>query len=159
MDVEKRNQIISLVLGIAIIALGWWLYRSIVDPYQEVIEREQMTERVRHQMGYVRDALVEYERDKGDFPPTEGGLDSLVQYLKTDSMMVADGDSLFMPLNPNSTYNPDSLIFSPRPPHKKFEYTLNDTLRPQIYLLEDPDTDDRIGSLEQTTMLNAGSWE
>lgn len=159
MDVEKRNQIISLVLGIAIIALGWWLYRSIVDPYQEVIEREQMTKEVRQQMGYIRDALVIYERDKGNFPPTEGGLDSLVQYLKTDSMMVADGDSLFRPMNPNDNYNPDSLIYSPRPPHNQFQYTLNDTLRPQIYLLEDPDSEDRVGSLEQTTMLNAGSWE
>lgn len=159
MDVEKRNQLISLLLGIVIIVLGWWLYHSIVDPYQAVIEREQMTKEVRTQMGYVRDALIEYERDKGDFPPTEGGLDSLVQYLKTDSMMVANGDSLFQPLDPNETYNPDSLIYSPRPPHKRFQYTLNDTLRPQIYLLEDPDTEDNIGSLEQTTELNAGSWE
>lgn len=158
MDVEKRNQLLSIVLGIIIVVLGYYLYRSIVDPYQEVIEREQMTERVRHRMGLVRDGLVIYERRKDHFPPTDGGLDSLVQFLKTDSTMVAQGDSLFQPLNPNESYNPDSLIYSPRPPHKKFEYTLNDTLRPQIYLLEDPDTDDKIGSLENTTDLNAPNW-
>ena len=73
--------------------------------------------------------------------------------------MIANGDSLFAPIEPNKSYNPDSLIYSPRPPHKKFEYTLNDTLRPAIYLLEDPDTEDRIGSLENTTELNAASWE
>ena len=159
MDIDKRNRLLSIVLGIIIIGLGYYLYHSIVDPYQEVIEREQMTEKVRYRMGSVRDALVQYERKVGNFPPSEGGLDTLVQFLKTDSTMVAKGDSLFAPMNPNEEYIPDSLIFSPRPPHPKFEYTLNDTLRPQIYLLKDPATDDRIGSLENTTNLNAASWE
>jgi len=159
MDIEKRNRLLTVVLGIIIIGLGYYLYHSIVAPYQEVIEREQMTEKVRYRMGSVRDALIQYERDIGDFPPTEGGLDTLVTWLKTDSMMVAQGDSLFAPMNDNGTYNPDSLIFSPRPPQPKFEYTLNDTLRPQIYLLKDPATEDQIGSLTETTMLNAGSWE
>lgn len=157
MNVEKRNQLLSIVLAIIIIVLGYFLYHAIVDPYQEVIERQQMTERVRHQMSTIRDALNYYKDDKDQYPPTEGGLDSLVSYLKTDSLMVAEGDSLFQPLPPNS-YNPDSLVFSLRPPHKKFEYTLNDTLRPQIYLLQDPDTEDRIGDLERTTLLNAASW-
>ncbi|MDZ7691545.1 MAG: hypothetical protein U5K69_10545 [Balneolaceae bacterium] len=127
-------------------------------PYQEVLERERMTERVRHRMSNVRDALVQYKNRQGDFPPTDGGLDSLVQFIENDSLMVAEGDSLFSPMPPGS-YTPDSLILSPRPPHNRFQYTLNDTLRPQIYLLEDPDTEDRIGSLEQTTLLNAASWE
>ena len=158
MDLEKRNKLLSFALGIVIIVLGYFLYHSIVDPYQEVIEREQMTERVRYQMSTVRDALVQYERDVGDFPPTEGGLDTLVQFLKTDSLMVAEGDSLFQPMSDKASFQPDSIIYSPRPPHKKFEYTVNDTLRPSIYLLEDPDTDDQIGSLENTTMLNAPNW-
>lgn len=159
MDIEQRNRLLSIVLGIIILVLGYYLYHSIVDPYQEVIEREQMTEKVRHRMGNIRDALVQYERTTGDFPPTKGGLDTLVKFLKTDSLMVANGDSLFSPLNPNETYNPDSLIYSPRPPHPKFEYTLNDTLRPQIYLLKDPATEDKIGSLTNTTVLNTASWK
>lgn len=158
MEVEQRNRLLSIVLGIIIVVLGYWLYHSIVDPYQEVVEREQMRQEVRQQMKLVRDALVQHERIKGEFPPTEGGLDSLVKFLKTDSTMIARGDSLFNP-NPNEPYNPDSLIYSPRPPHPKFEYTLNDTLRPRIYLLKDPATDDRIGSLENTTDRNAASWE
>lgn len=157
MEVEKRNRLLSLVLGIIIVVLGYWLYHSIVDPYQEVVEREQMQQEVRQQMKTVRDALVQYERIEGEFPPTEGGLDSLVSFLKNDSTMLAQGDSLFA--QPNKEYNPDSLIYSPRPPHPKFEYTLNDTLRPQIYLLEDPGSDDHIGSLENTTDRNAASWE
>lgn len=157
MTVEKRNQILSVVLGVIIIALGYYLYQSIVGPYQEVIEREQMTERVRHNMENVGDALQQYKRIRGDFPPTEGGLDSLVSFLKNDSLMLADGDSLFAP-QPPDVYNPDSLVYSPRPPHNRFEYTLNDTLNPRIYLLEDPDSDDHIGDMERTTLLNASSW-
>jgi hypothetical protein len=158
MNVEKRNQLLSIVLGIIILVLGYYLYHSIVDPYQQVIERQQMTERVRTKMTIIRDALNYYKTNKGDYPPSEGGLDSLVSFLKTDSLMVAQGDSLFTVAG-QDTFNPDSLIFSPRPPHKRFEYTLNDTIRPQIYLLADPDTDDRIGDLNRTTLLNAASWK
>lgn len=157
MNVEKRNQILSIVLAIIIIVLGYFLYHAIVDPYQEVAEREQMTERVRFQMTNVREALNHYRGENGQYPPTKGGLDSLVSFLKSDSLMVAQGDSLFQPLN-EGAYNPDSFVFSLRPPHKKFEYTLNDTLRPQIYELKDPDTEDKIGDLNRTTLLNAPSW-
>lgn len=153
MDVERRNQLLSLVLAVIIIALGYYLYRSIHDPYQEVIEQEQMTERVRERMTSIRDVLIQYESNRDNFPPTEGGLDSVVAYVQTDSLMVAQADSILRGIPA------DSLIFSPRPPHNRFEYTLNDTLRPQIYLLEDPDSDDRIGSLERTTQLNAASWQ
>lgn len=157
MDIDTRNRILSVVLGIIIIVLGYMLYHAIVDPYQKVLERRQMREHVRHRMINVKDALVQYKREKEEFPPTKGGLDSLVKFLKTDSTMQAMGDSLFTPMPPD-TYNPDSLIHSPRPPHKQFKYTLNDTLSRALYLLEDPDSDDRIGSLENTTMLNAPNW-
>lgn len=158
MNIEKRNQLLSIVFAVIILVLGYMLYNSIVGPYQEVLEREAMTERVRERMSNVRDALNQYRTRRGEFPPTNGGLDSLVQFLKTDSLMLSEGDSLFPEPAPSS-YNPDSITYSPRPPHNRFEYTLNDSLRPQIYLLEDPDTDDRIGSLETTTLLNAASWE
>lgn len=156
MNVEQRNRLISIVLAIIIIALGYYLYRSIVDPYQEVIDREQMTERVRDRMTTIRDALIHYERRTDSFPSTEGGLDTLVQYLKTDSLMVLQADSLYG--DNSGTFNPDSLTYSPRPPHSRFEYSLNDTLRPPIYLLRDPDSEDKIGSLETTTELNEASW-
>lgn len=159
MDVEKRNRLISIVLLVVIIGLAYYLYDSIVTPYQEVIKQEKMTERVHHQMGNIRDALIRYERESDEFPPSKGGLDSLVAYLKTDSLMKIQGDSLYQPLDKNKSYNPDSLIYSVRPPHNRFEYALNDTLRPQIYLLKDPDTEDKVGSLKKTTLRNAGSWE
>lgn len=157
MDLNTRNNILTVVLAVLIVILSWFLYRSLTEPYQRVIEEEQMVERVRYRMELVRDALVQYKNRKDDFPPTEGGLDSLVAFLKTDSLMQARGDSMFTFMEP-ATYNPDSIIYSPRPPHVRFEYTLNDTLRPQIYLLENPDSDDRIGDLERTTLLNAPNW-
>jgi len=157
MDLKTRNNIITVVLAVLIVILSWFLYRSLVEPYQAVIEEQQMVERERHRMERVRDALVQYNNRRGNFPPTEGGLDSLVQFLKTDSLMVERGDTLFSFMEP-STYNPDSIIYSPRPPHVRFEYTLNDTLRPRIYLLENPNSEDAIGSLERTTMLNAPNW-
>lgn len=157
MDLNTRNNILTIVLAVLIVILSWFLYRSLVEPYQRVIEEEAMVERVRHRMELVRDALVQYKNRRGEFPPTEGGLDSLVTFLKTDSLMTARGDSLFQFMPPYS-YNPDSIIYSPRPPHVRFEYTLNDTLRPQIYLLENPESNDRIGDLERTTLLNAPNW-
>lgn len=157
MDLTTRNNILTIVLAILIVFLAWFLYRSIVDPYQEVIEEREMLERERYRMELVRDVLVQYRSRKGDFPPTEGGLDSLITFLKTDSLMVERGDSMFT-FQPPHVYNPDSIVFSPRPPHNRFEYTLNDTLRPKLYLLENPGTGDRIGDLERTTMLNAPNW-
>lgn len=157
MNLHTRNNILIIVLGILIVVLAWFLYRSIVDPYQEVIEEREMVERERHRMELVRDVLVQYRNRQGNFPPTDGGLDSLVTFLQSDSLMVASGDSLFA-FMPPSTYNPDSLIYSPRPPHNRFEYTLNDTIRPRLYLLENPGSNDRIGDLERTTLLNAPNW-
>lgn len=156
MNIDTRNKILSVVLGIIIIFLSWWLYDSIVTPYQVVEERKAETERIRNRLLSVKDALVQYETKYGKFPPTEGGLDSIVTFLKTDSMMVAMGDTLFKQIPP-LTYNPDSIIFTPRS-DTRFIYTLNDTIRPSLYLLEDPDTDDAIGSLTRTTMRNAPNW-
>lgn len=156
MNIETRNKILTIVLGIVIVGLAYWLYDSIVTPYQVVEDRKAMTEKVRNRMMSVKDALIQYDARNDSFPPSEGGLDSLVKFIKTDSLMIVMGDSLFG--GTFDVFNPDSLVYSPRPPHNKFTYTLNDTLRPQIYLLEDPDSDDTIGSLSKTTMKNAPNW-
>ncbi|MEX0639281.1 MAG: hypothetical protein WD094_02380 [Balneolaceae bacterium] len=157
MNLETRNQIITIVLGLLIIFLGYYLYRSLTDPYEVVLEEREMTERVKHRMVIIRDALIQYRNETGGFPPSEGGLDTLINWLQTDERMVARGDSLFTE-RPPSVYNPDSLRYSPRPPHNEFSYTVNDTLRPPIYLLEDPDSELRIGDLESTNMMNAPNW-
>lgn len=154
MDIEKRNQLINVILFIVIVVLSYVLYDSITTPYKEEMARKQLTERVRARLTSVRDALVYYRSKNNKFPKE---LDSLVSFLKRDSLSVAMGDSLYGFSFKKGQFNFDSLIFSPRT-GKKFEYVLNDTIRPNIYLLKDPDSDDRIGSLEKTTLLNATSW-
>jgi len=154
MDIEKRNKLISIVLGVIIIFLGYFLYDSIVTPYQIVIEREQMTEKVRTRMSDIRDALVRYESQRDSFPDH---LDSLVARIRTDSLMRERADSTLAG-SMDGPFNADSLLHSPRT-GKRFLYTLNDTLRPPIYLLQDPDTEDNIGDTLKTTQLNAASWE
>ena len=155
MNIDKRNNIISVILTIAILVLGYILYQSITAPWDEVKQRQEVTETVRQRMSNIRTALVEFQREENRFPSS---LDSLVVFLKTNDRMVELGDSLFKERRP-LRFHPDSLVYSPRPPHNRFEYELNDTLRPSIYLLSDPDSRDHIGSLERTTLLNASSWE
>jgi hypothetical protein len=53
----------------------------------------------------------------------------------------------------------DSLVFSPRT-GKRFSYAINDTARVNTYLLQDPDSNDKIGTLlADVTLVNAASWE
>lgn len=142
---------IQVVLAIIIIGLTYWLYLSITDPWKVVERQKQVTEQTRDRMENVRDALVRYERQNDRFPLT---LDSLVTFVNEDSVMQAQQDSIF-----GESFNPDSLIYSPRT-GKRFEYAVNDTARVKTYLLEDPDSDDRIGTLEpDPTRLNAASWQ
>jgi len=157
MNIDTRNKILSAVLGITIILLSWLLYDSIVTPYKVVEEQKAETERVRTRMLTLKDAIVNYEARYGHYPPTDGGLDSVVTYLSTDSLMISMGDSLFRQMPPLQ-YSPESMVVSPRDTSLRFLYTRNDTIRPPLYLLEDPMTDDAVGSLSRTTMRNAPNW-
>tara|TARA_A200000113_G_scaffold75951_1_gene66754 strand:- start:19343 stop:19819 length:477 start_codon:yes stop_codon:yes gene_type:complete len=157
MNIDTRNKILSAVFGITIILLSWLLYDSIVTPYKVVEEQKAETERVRTRMLTLKDAIVNYEARYGHFPPTDGGLDSVVTYLSTDSLMISMGDSLFRQMPPLQ-YSPESMVVSPRDTTLRFLYTRNDTIRPPLYLLEDPMTDDAVGSLSRTTMRNAPNW-
>lgn len=155
MNIEKRNTIIGAFLWIVIFGLVYVLFDSIYTPYQKVVEQRKEQAMVRERLEAIRDALIAYQRSNEKFPAT---LDELVEFLKTDSLMVARGDSMFM--RPRSLgYNPDRFTFSTRVSGTRFNYALNDTLRPNIYLLSDPDSEDRVGSLERTTLLNASSWD
>jgi len=142
---------IQVLLAIVIIALFYWLYVSITAPYAAVERAQEITDLTRERMEKVRTSLINYEREEDKFP---GTLDSLVMWVRTDSFMVANRDSLLgtnLPL--------DSLIYSPRT-GSRFLYSVNDTGRVAIYLLKDPDSDDQIGSeLPDVTQLNAASWE
>lgn len=142
---------IQVFLAIVIVGLGYWLYLSITEPWKLVEQQEALVERTRERMSTVRTALITFEEQEGRFPYT---LDSLQMWIRTDSLVQATQDTLFGP-----QFNVDSLIFSPRS-GEEFEYAVNDTARVMMYELRDPDSDDRIGTLEpDPTELNAATWE
>lgn len=142
---------IQALMAVLIVVLGIWLYRSITGPWATVERQQALTEMTRQQMTNVRNALTRHERAEGNFP---GSLDSLVMWLNADSVVSANPDSIF-----GMGILLDSLIYSPRT-GSAFGYSLNDTGRVAIYLLQDPDSDDQIGSnIPDITLLNAASWE
>ncbi len=142
---------LQIVLGIVIVILAYYLYVSITEPYKAIERQKRLTELTRERMDDVRTALVLYERKNNRFPLT---LDSLVMFVKTDSLFMLRADSIF-----GGPVNPDSLPYSPRT-GKPFEYAVNDTAKVKIYMLKDPDSNDQIGSLiPDVTLLNAANWE
>lgn len=144
--------VIQIVLGLVIVALGYWLYVSITEPWDAVERERAVTAMTRSQMDKVRIALIRHERVEDRFP---GTLDSLMLWVRQDSVIQADPNGVFETVG----INLDSLIYSPRT-GAKFIYTLNDTGRVKIYLLKDPDSDDQIGSeTPDVTQLNAASWQ
>ena len=143
---------IQVLLTIVIVALGYWLYLSITGPWKAIEMERAITENTRTQLTLVRTALVRHDRVEDRFP---GTIDSLMLWVMQDSVTMANPDSVFGA----EGINLDSLIYSPRT-GRKFEYSLNDTGRVAVYLLMDPDSDDRIGSATpEVSQLNAASWE
>lgn len=144
---------VQVLLAIVIVVLSYLLYHSIKDPYRAVERQMELTELTRARMDNIRTGLTRFRELKNRFPST---LDSLVMFVSTDSLLSARPDSFFG----TESFYPDSLPFLPRDPSRRFEYTVNDTSRVNIYLLKDPDTEDQIGALQpDITMVNAASWE
>lgn len=142
---------IQVVLAIVIVVLGYILYESITEPYDRIQRQQRLTELTRERMTNVRTALIRFENQNDSFPDS---LSHLMQYLRQDSLVQAKTDSIF---GPNLVL--DSLIYSPRT-GASFQYTVNDTGRVETYLLQDPDSDDQIGTLSgDVTQTNAASWE
>jgi len=155
---DSRNVLmkaIQVVLAIIIVVLGYILYESITEPYKEIERQKQLTQLTRQRMSQLRSLLVYYQQKTGHFPPS---LDSLITYLKQDSLFLAKQDSI-LGLPEGAQVVLDSLLYSPRS-RQPFIYILNDTSRIEIYLLKSPDSPDSIGSrYPDVTLLNAASWE
>ena len=150
-NARKLQLGIQVVLAIVIVVLSYVLYTSIVEPYQRVLRAKEVTEMTRARMDQVRTAMIMYERSNDRYVTS---LDSLVTWLRTDSVSIATSDSVF-----GGPVDLDSLAFSPRT-GSEFMLQVNDTSSVKIYLLSDPDSEDYIGSLlGDITRLNASSWE
>jgi len=142
---------VQVILGIVIIGLAYFLYQSITEPYDRIERRQLMTEQTRVRMGHVRTGLIDYERDSASYPDS---LNLLLQHIRRDSILSTRQDSIF-----GTSINLDSLLYSPRTGNR-FQYTVSDTGRVETYLLEDPDTEDEIGTLSgDPTQANAASWK
>ncbi|MEL6769938.1 MAG: hypothetical protein AAFN13_03900 [Bacteroidota bacterium] len=146
---------IQLVLAVAIVALGYYLYFRITEPGKQYERQLELTDLTRERMNHLRTAMIAFEREN-DYYTRD--LDSLVAFVKADSLIMARRDSVFQ-LEPGQTILVDSLPFSPRT-GTRFQLSVNDTSDVDIYLLQDPDSDDQIGSAEPiASMRNAANWE
>lgn len=147
---------LQVVLAVVIVVLAYVLFRTIREP-QQAYEREMaLTEATRARMADIRAAMRTYEQRYDRYPSS---LDSLVQIVKTDSFFVAKRDSIFR-LEDGRPFQPDSLPFSAR--GQRFDLTVVDTSDVAVYLLEDPGSNDYIGTADPSRaagMLNAASWE
>lgn len=142
---------IQVVLVIVILGLSYFLYYSITEPYDRIERQQELTERTRARMNNIRTALIDYERDSTSFPDS---LDILLEHIRDDSMLSNAQDSVF-----GGPVNLDSLFYSPRTGNR-FQYAVSDTGQVETYLLEDPDSDDQIGTLSgDPTQTNSASWE
>ena len=156
---DTARTVVQVVLAIVIVVLGFMLYSSIRGP-QALYEREQdLTAETRERMGYVRDAMRNYEFRYNRYPTT---LDSLVTILRTDPFFAAKRDSIF-DLRDGRTLDLDSLIYSPRTGERfDLDVVRDDSTGVRVYLLEDPASDDFVGTdnpARAAGMLNAASWE
>ncbi|MFB6279358.1 MAG: hypothetical protein ABEK75_07620 [Salinibacter sp.] len=142
---------IQVFLGLVIIGLSYFLYLSITEPYDRIERRQQKIEKTRTRMTNVRTALVDYERDSASYPDS---LNLLMKHIRQDSILSTRQDSVF-----DGTLNLDSLLYSARS-GERFQYAVSDTGRVETYLLQDPASDDEIGTLSgDPTQQNAASWE
>lgn len=142
---------IQVLLVVAILGLAYFLYYSITEPYERVERQQQRIETTRARMDNVRTALIDYERDSTSFPDS---LDVLKTHIQRDSVLSTQQDSIF-----GGPLNLDSLFYSGRS-GERFQYAVSDTGRVETYLLEDPASDDKVGTLTgDPTMTNSASWE
>lgn len=152
---NTTRTILQVFLAIVIAGLAYYLYYSITAPYELIERQRERTQMTRERMTQVRTAMVHHNEVKGGYPHS---LDSLVEFVKTDSLLTTARDSVFE-ISEDSEFNPDSLPYSPRTGNR-FELEVNDTLETPTYVLRDPDSRDSIGTVgTDITDLNAASWD
>lgn len=140
---------LQVALAVLILGLGYYLYYSITEPYNRIERKQELTEQTRDRMSHLRTALIDYEKDSTSFPDS---LELVLNHIERDTILSAERDTSW-------NVSLDSLLHSPRT-GKQFQYTLSDTGRVETYLLEDPDTKDKIGTLTgDPTKTNSASWE
>ena len=153
MDTKQRTRGSWVLRAIIIILVGVLVY-VIYEPYQMMTAEEMYKKESRLRMMNLRTAEL-YFLSKSNYY-TES-IDSLVQYIKTDSLLVANRDSTFKPLT-SGQFSPDSLLYTPKN-HRPYKLKADNATAIKKYLLECPDGYGSIGSLTDESRINKGSWE
>lgn len=142
---------LQIFLAIVIVVLAFVLYESITAPYAEIEREQQLTEDTRERMSALRDVIIDYERSEGAFPDS---IEVILGYIEENEELREEFSARF-----GDDFEIDSLLYSPRS-GDLFEYAMQDTAEASTYRLDDPDTDDHIGTLTgDITQTNAASWE
>lgn len=155
MTLEERPQPKgSIVLKIIIVLLAGILVWVIYEPYAYMEQEAVFKRESRLRMADIRQAELLYLDHHGRYTAS---LDSLIEFIKTDSTIAATMDSIFKPLSGGS-FVPESLKYSPKS-HRPYSLQVDDTSAVKKYYLEDPDGYGTIGSLEDEAKVNKASWE
>lgn len=144
----------SIVLKIIIVVLVGVLIWVIYEPYAYMEEEAGYKRESRLRMANIRQAQLLYMDGHRRYT---GDLDSLIGFIKGDSTIAAQMDSIFKPLSIGS-FSPESLEYSPKS-HRPYKLAVDDSSTVKKYLLEDPDGYGFIGSLTDDQKVNKASWE
>lgn len=144
----------SIVLKSIIVVLVGVLVWVIYEPYTIMKQEEAFKEESRLRMVNIRQAELLHLDRHGLY---SSNLDSLIHFIKTDSILSAKQDSIFEP-HSDGTFNIDSLKYTPKS-HRVYEIQVDDTSVVKKYLLKDPDGYGSIGSLDDDAKVNKASWE
>lgn len=77
--------VVQIILGIAIILLGYLLYESIMTPIRFNREQQLRYDRTIERLKNIRAAQIAYKSEHGKYT---GSFDTLINFLKTDSFTI-----------------------------------------------------------------------
>jgi len=144
----------SLVLKIVIVLLIGVLVYTIWEPFDVIRTEERNRTESRLRMGNIRNAQMAYY---SSYQTYQQDLDSLIYWIRTDSLVVAKQDSIFTPLS-GGVFVPESLKYSPAS-HTEYEIQVDDTSSTHRYVIRCPDDFGFVGDLDDVSQLHRASWE
>jgi hypothetical protein len=144
----------SILLKIIIVLLLAVLIYTLWQPYEfKRTEARQLSES-RLRMTNIRNAQMFHYRE---FQTYQRDLDTLITWIKSDSLVIAKSDSLFRPLLVGE-FVADSLRYSPRT-HRQYIIEVDDSSSTHRYYIECPDGFGFVSSIDDLSQLHRPSWE
>jgi len=172
---KKDPAYIHIILTLVILGLLYLLIQVAIFEPQQVLERERkFKEESRLRMLNIKQAEMLYREKYGKFTDN---IDSLINFITTDSFIQSKLDSIFKPLLLSGNFSIDSLRFSPKS-NQPYILQVDSTVQADSvftkggrflridstlvvgsrYYLECPDGYGSIGDLRNDLKLNVASW-